>query len=110
MLRRWPQLSNNLLSGSIVGFPTGAGELTNAHTFCGALAEFERQELAHQPCDRCLYRKLNSTIRVVKATHDWLRCDAACVLDGTMDRCVFAKGPMSPQLVVVSSILRQDPT
>jgi hypothetical protein len=31
----------------------------------------------------CLYRKLNSTIMVVKATDDRLRCDAAYVLDGT---------------------------
>ena len=45
-------IANNLLSGSIVGFPMVAGDLTNAHAFCGALAEFERQELAHQPCDR----------------------------------------------------------
>ena len=30
---------------------------------------------------------------VVKATDYRLRCDAAFVLDGTMDRCVFAKGP-----------------
>ena len=58
---------------------------------------------------RCLYRKLNSTIMVVKAPDDRLRCDAAYVLDGTMDWRVFAKRPMSSQLVVVGSILRQDP-
>ena len=57
----------------------------------------------------CLYRKLNSTIMVVKATDDRLRCDAAYVLDGAMDRSVFAKRPMSPQLVIISGILRQDP-
>ena len=57
----------------------------------------------------CLYRKLNSTIMVVKATDDRLRCDAAFVLDGTMDWSVFAKRSMSSQLVVVGSILRQDP-
>src|SRR6185436_13470718 len=39
----------------------------------------------------CLYRKLNSTIMVVKAPDDRLRCDAAYVLDGTMDWSVFAK-------------------
>jgi hypothetical protein len=31
------------------------------------------------------------------------------VLDGTMDWSVFAKRPMSSQLVVVGTILRQDP-
>ena len=56
----------------------------------------------------CLYRKLNSTIMVVKATDDRLRCDAAYVLDGTMDWSVFAKRPMGPQLVIISGILRQD--
>jgi hypothetical protein len=45
---------------------------------------------------------------VVKATGDRLRCDAGYVLDGAMDRSVFAKRPMSPQLVIVSCILRQD--
>jgi hypothetical protein len=46
---------------------------------------------------------------VVKAIDDRLRCDAAYVLAGTMDWSVFAKRPMSPQLVIVRSILRQDP-
>ena len=46
---------------------------------------------------------------VVKAPDDRLRCDAAYVLDGTMDWSVFAKRPMSSQLVVVGSTLRQDP-
>jgi hypothetical protein len=46
---------------------------------------------------------------VVKATDDRLRRDAAYVLDGTMDWSVFAKRPMSPQLVIISGILRQDP-
>lgn len=41
--------------------------------------------------------------------NDRFRCDAAYVLDGTMDWSVFAKRSMSPQLVVVGSILRQDP-
>ena len=52
--------------------------------------------------------KLNSTIMLVEATDDRLRCDATYVLDSTMDRR-FAKRPMSSQLVVVGSILRQDP-
>jgi hypothetical protein len=46
---------------------------------------------------------------VVKATHDRRRCDAAFGLDRTMGRCIFAKRPMSPQIVVVSSIPRKDP-
>ena len=57
----------------------------------------------------CLYQKLNSTIMVVKATDDRLRCDAAYVLDGTMDWSAFVKRPMSPQLVIINGILRQDP-
>ena len=57
----------------------------------------------------CLYQKLNSTIMVVKATDDRLRCDAADVLDGTMDWSAFVKRPMSPQLVIINGILRQDP-
>ena len=57
----------------------------------------------------CLYRKLDSTIMVMKSAEDRHRCDAAYVLDGAMDRSVFAKRPMSPQLVIISGILRQDP-
>jgi hypothetical protein len=57
----------------------------------------------------CLYRKLDSAIMVMKSTEDRHRCDAAYVLDGAMDRSVFAKRPMSPQLVIISGILRQNP-
>ena len=56
----------------------------------------------------CLYRKLDSAIMVMKSAEDRPRCDAACVLNGAMDRSVFANRPMSPQLVIVSGILRQD--
>ena len=56
-----------------------------------------------------VYRKLDSTIMVMKSAEDRHRCDAAYVLDGAMDRSVFAKRPMSPQLVIISGILRQDP-
>ena len=51
----------------------------------------------------------DSTIMVMKSAEDRPRCDAADVLDGAMDRSVFAKRPMSPQLVIISGILRQDP-
>ena len=61
-----------------------------------------------KPTTCCLYRKLNSTIMVVKATDDRLGCDAAYVLAGTMDWSVFAKRPMSPQLVIISGISCQD--
>ena len=57
----------------------------------------------------CLYRKLDSAIMVMKSAEDGRRYDAAYVLDGAMDRSVFAKRPMSPQLVIISGILRQDP-
>ena len=73
-------------------------------------ASAEALREATRACEACLYRKLNSTIMLVEATHDRLRCDAAFVLDGTMDRCVFAKRPVSSQLVVVGSIFRQDPS
>ena len=39
----------------------------------------------------CLYRKLDSTVVVMKSAEDRHRCDAADVLDGAMDRSVFAK-------------------
>ena len=57
----------------------------------------------------CLYQKSDSAIMVMKSAEDRHRCDAAYVLDGAMDRSVFAKRPMSPQLVIISGILRQDP-
>src|SRR6476469_4338429 len=60
-------------------------------------------------CDTCLYRKLDSAIMMMKSAEDRHRCDAAYVLDGAMDRSVFAKRPMSSQLVIISGILRQDP-
>jgi hypothetical protein len=46
---------------------------------------------------------------VVKATDDRLRCDATYVLDSARDGGVFGKRLMSPQLVIISGIFRQDP-
>ena len=57
----------------------------------------------------CLYRKLDSAIMVMKSAEDRYRCDAAHVLDRAMDRSVFAKRPMSPQLVIIGGILCQNP-
>jgi hypothetical protein len=51
----------------------------------------------------CVYRKLDSAIVVMKAAEDGRRYDAACVLDGAMDRSVFVERPMSPQLIRSSS-------
>jgi hypothetical protein len=45
---------------------------------------------------------------VMKPAEDGHRYDAAHVLDGAMDRSVFVERPMSPQLVVVSRIPRQN--
>ena len=39
----------------------------------------------------CLYRKSDSTVVVMKSAEHRHRCDAAYVLDGAMDRNVFAK-------------------
>jgi hypothetical protein len=57
----------------------------------------------------CLYRKLDSAIMMMKSAEDRHSCDAAYVLDGAMDRSVFAKRPMSPRLIIISGILRQNP-
>jgi len=46
----------------------------------------------------------------MKAAEDGRRYDAAHVLDGAMGRSVFVERPMSPQRIVVGSILRQNPT
>ena len=45
---------------------------------------------------------------MMKSAEDQNRCDAAHVLDGAMDRSVFAKRPMSPLLVIIDAISRQD--
>ncbi len=57
----------------------------------------------------CLYRKSDSAIIVMKSAEDGRRYDAAHVLDGAMDRCVLVERPMSPQLIIVGGILRQNP-
>jgi len=51
--------------------------------------------------DGCLYQKLDSAIMVMKSAEDRHRCDAAYVLNGAMDWSVFAKSPMSPQLIII---------
>jgi hypothetical protein len=46
---------------------------------------------------------------MMKSAEDRHGCDAAYGVHGAMDRSVFAKRPMSPQLVIISGILLQDP-
>jgi hypothetical protein len=46
---------------------------------------------------------------VMKSAQDRNRCDAAYLLDGAMDRSVFAERAMGPQLVIIGGISRQDP-
>src|SRR5947209_17419779 len=50
---------------------------------------------------RCLYRKSDSAIMVMKSAEDGRRYDAAHVLDGAMDRRVLVERPMRPQLVII---------
>jgi hypothetical protein len=45
---------------------------------------------------------------VVKSAKDGRRYNIATVLDGAMDRGILVERPMSPQLVIVGSILRQN--
>jgi hypothetical protein len=46
---------------------------------------------------------------VMKAAEEGRRYDAAPVLDGAMDRRILVEGPMSPQLVIMRSMLPQNP-
>src|SRR5436305_11114338 len=46
---------------------------------------------------------------VMKAAQDGRRYDAAHVLDRAIDRSVLVERPMSPQLIIISGILRQYP-
>ena len=57
-----------------------------------------------------MYWKLDSAIVVMKAAEDGRRYNVTRVLDGAMDRSVLVERPMSPQLVIVGGILRQNPT
>ena len=50
---------------------------------------------------RCLYRKSDSAIMVMKSAEDGRRYDAAHVLDGAMDRRVLVERPMRLQLVII---------
>jgi hypothetical protein len=45
----------------------------------------------------------------MKAAEDGCRYDAAHVLDGATDRNVFVERPMSPQLIIIGGVLRQNP-
>jgi hypothetical protein len=46
---------------------------------------------------------------VMKSAEDGHRYDAARVLDGAIDRSLLAERPMSPQLIIIGGILRQNP-
>ena len=53
---------------------------------------------------RCLYRKSDSAIMVMKSAEDGRRYDAAHVLDGAMDRSVLVERPMSPPELVKAAV------
>src|SRR5438034_2512409 len=57
----------------------------------------------------CLYRKSDSAIMAMKSSADGRRYDAAHVLDRATDRSFLVERPMSPQLIIISGILRQYP-
>ena len=46
---------------------------------------------------------------VMKAAEDGRRSDAAHVLDRAIYRSVLVERPMSPQLIIIGGILRQNP-
>jgi hypothetical protein len=46
---------------------------------------------------------------VMKSAEDGRRNDAARVLDGAIDWSVLVERPMSPQLIIIGGILRQNP-
>jgi hypothetical protein len=48
-------------------------------------------------------------IMVMKSAEDGRRNDAARVLDGAIDWSVLVERPMSPQLIIIGGILRQNP-
>src|SRR5436189_6265514 len=54
-------------------------------------------------------RKSDSAIMVMKAAEDGRRYDAAHVLDRAIYRSVLVERPMSPQLIIIGGILRQNP-
>jgi hypothetical protein len=46
---------------------------------------------------------------VMKSAEDGRRYNVAHVLDGAMDRSVLVERPMSPQLIIIGGVLRQNP-
>ena len=57
---------------------------------------------------RCVYRKLDSAIMVVKAAEDRLRRDGADALNRAMKRGVLVQRSMSPQLIIIGGICAED--
>ena len=52
---------------------------------------------------------LPTDVAMMKSAEDGRRYDVAQALDGAVDRRILVERPMSPQLIIVSSILRQNP-
>src|SRR5439155_21120102 len=98
-----------LWSESIGGDFVGGRALERESPCCNAGRMTQpASEPAFNRCS-CLYRKLDSATMVMKSAEDGRRYNVAHVLDGAMDRSVLVERPMSPQLIIVGSILRQNP-
>ena len=96
----------------LVGFQTGVRE--SAQSWRELLTDIKQRGLEIAPDlavgDGALgfWKAIEEVFPGNQAAEDRNRCDAAYVLDGAMDRSIFAKRPMSPQLVIIGGISRHD--
>jgi len=58
---------------------------------------------------RCVCRKLNSAILVMKAAENWLGCDCSNALNSPMDGTILVQTPMGPHAIIVCGVLAKDP-
>jgi hypothetical protein len=57
---------------------------------------------------RCVYRKLNSGILVVKTAEERYGCDGAEPLNCAMERGILVQGSMGPRLIIITGVSSND--
>jgi hypothetical protein len=111
LLRGWRSILN-LTAGNIdheLGKLGGiAGTFSEGHDRPSPFTARMRSRAIHPASEACLYRKSDSAIIVMKSAEDGRRYDAAHVLNCAIDRSVLVERPMSPQLIIIGGILRQN--
>ena len=92
------------LAASLNGCKDGLGRYGSPACAGMAFCSPSARAAKLSPPSTCPYRKSNPDVMMVESAEKWNGLDAAACLHGAADRCIFAKGEMGSDLVVIVGV------